>query len=497
MMKRIMAVLLTVLLLSTAAAAFAEDTTSGDPPDMPTGEGGEMGDPPDGMGGGDMGSGGMPGGGQSGQPSSYTAVYSYDSDAEIDGEAIASTGSDESAILVSGGTVTVSDVTVDRTSSDSTGGDSSSFYGVGAALLATSGTLKITNSTITTNSSGGAGVFAYGDSVVYVSDTTITTEQGTSGGIHAAGGGTLYASNLMVETSGASSAAIRSDRGGGLMVVDGGTYIANGSGSPAIYCTADIYVNNATLTATGSEAFCLEGLNTTRLYNCDLSGDMPDSSQSDIAWNVIVYQSMSGDAEVGKGTFEMVGGSLTAENGGMFYTTNTESEFILSGVEIIPSEDNDFFLRCSGNANQRGWGTTGANGADCTFTGIGQEMTGDVIWDSISQLDLYLTSGSVLTGAVIDDESYAGDGGSGYCSLYIDENSSWIVTGSSVLTNLYNAGTITDAEGNAVSIVDSNGEVLVEGVSAYTITVTNYSTACDLSDAGTATDWSDYAVSFE
>ena len=36
----------------------------------------------------------------------------------------------------------------------STGGDSSSFYGVGAAVLTTDGTVKATNSTITTDADG-------------------------------------------------------------------------------------------------------------------------------------------------------------------------------------------------------------------------------------------------------------------------------------------------------------------------------------------------------
>lgn len=36
----------------------------------------------------------------------------------------------------------------------STGGDSSSFYGVGAAVLTADGTVKVTNSTITTDAAG-------------------------------------------------------------------------------------------------------------------------------------------------------------------------------------------------------------------------------------------------------------------------------------------------------------------------------------------------------
>ena len=46
-------------------------------------------------------------------------------------------------------------------------------------------------------------------------------------------------------------------------------------------------------------ALCLEGLNAVRLYDCTLSGDMPDQAQNDNTWTVILYQSMSGDAQVG------------------------------------------------------------------------------------------------------------------------------------------------------------------------------------------------------
>ena len=441
------------------------------------------------------GPGGMGGpGGQSSAPDSYDAVTEYTEDTQVSGSQVDSTGTDENAVLVAseGVTATLDDMTITRDSGDSSGGDSASFYGVGAAALVTDGTLVISNSTITTDAAGGAGVFAYGNGTAYVSDTTITTAQDTSGGIHVAGGGTLYAWDLTVETSGESAAAIRSDRGSGTMVVDGGSYTSNGVGSPAVYSTADITVHNADLTSTGSEAVCIEGLNTLRLFDCDLSGNMSDLEQNDCTWNVILYQSMSGDSQVGNSTFEMVGGSLTAQNGGMFYTTNTESTFLLSGVDITGAADSKFLLRCTGNANQRGWGASGANGADCHFTGSDQALDGDVIWDSISSLDFYLTQGSVLTGAVLQDESCAGDGGDGYANLYIEEGSTWVVTGDSVLTSLQCAGTVVDADGNTVSITGADGTVYVSGTSPYTITVQSYSATPDLSGASTPDLWSDY-----
>ena len=467
----------------------------GEPPEKPDGDNGEApsGEKPDGEPPQGDGQGGP--GGQSQGVESYDAANDYTEDATVDGETLSSTGTDENVAHISNGAkVSIKNSTITREASDSQGGDNSSFYGVGAAILATDGEAYVSNSTIDTDSKGAAGLFAYGDETVYAANDTITTKQDTSGGIHAAGGGKLYAWDMTVETNGESSAAIRSDRGGGTMVVDGGTYTSNGVGSPAIYSTADISVNNATLTANGSEAICIEGLNSIHLFDSDLTGNMSDDEQNDCTWNVILYQSMSGDSEVGNSTFEMDGGTLTAKNGGMFYTTNTESTITLSDVNITYADDNDFFLKCTGNSNERGWGESGKNGADCLFTATQQEMQGDVVWDSISQLDFYMTDGSTLTGAVTDDESNAGEGGDGYCNLYIGEGCTWTVTADSTLTSLSTGGTIIDVDGNTVTIKGADGTVYVEGESSYTVTVDSYSDNADLSGASSATQWTDYEV---
>lgn len=443
----------------------------------------------------DMGGGQGGPGGQASGVDSYDTVNEYSSDETVSDTSLESTGTDENAALISNGAeVTFSNDAISRTSSDSQGGDNSSFYGVGAAVLATDGTAYVKDSTVTTDSKGGAGLFAYGDGTVYVADTDITTQQDTSGGIHAAGGGKLYAWDLNVETNGESSAAIRSDRGGGTMVVDGGTYTSNGVGSPAVYCTADIAVNNAELTANGSEAVCIEGLNSLRLYNSNLTGNMSDDDQNDTTWTVILYQSMSGDSEVGNSTFQMDGGTITSKNGGLFYTTNTECTITLKDVDITYNDDNEFFLQCTGNNNQRGWGQSGANGSDCNFTADSQDMKGNVIWDSISDLDFYMINGSTLEGAFVNDESNAGNGGDGYCNVVIDKDSTWTVTGDSTITSLSNAGTITDADGKTVSIVGTDGTTYVEGDSDYTITVGSYQDSADTSASTTVDDWSNYEV---
>lgn len=515
-MKKAFTIAMAIVMLMSNAISFGETTPppipdgeamQGSPAEMPGGgnmntppekPNGEMNNPMD-MPSGDMGGMGNPmdmpggmGGGMQSAPTEYAAVYTVTEDESFDGE-MESTGTDENVIHVESGTASIEEASIQRESSDSTGGDASSFYGVGAAILATGGTTVIENSAISTDAAGGAGAFAYGDGVIYISDTAISTQQDTSGGIHVAGGGTLHARNLTVETNGESAAAIRSDRGGGTMTVDGGRYTSNGVASPAVYVTADISINNADLSATASEALCMEGLNTVRLFDCNLSGAMQDLSQNDNTWTVIVYQSMSGDSEIGKGRFEMSGGTLESANGGLFYTTNTESEFILSNVAITACEDSEYFLRVTGNTNQRGWGNVGSNGAECVFTGLNQLMEGNVIWDNISTLDMYIAESSHLIGAVVNEAAYEG---SGYCKLYIDASSMWIVTGDSVLSELYCEGSIVDSEGRNVSVVSADGTVLLEGDSEFSVTVDAYSDVCDLSGMGVCSDWADYAVEF-
>lgn len=304
----------------------------------------------------------------------------------------------------------------------------------------------------------------------------------------------MYAWDMEVETNGESAAAIRSDRGGGTMVVDGGNYTSNGVGSPAIYSTADIAINNAKLTANGSEAVCIEGLNSIHLYNSQLTGTMGMDERNDCTWNVILYQSMSGDSKIGNSTFEMQGGSLKANHGGMFYTTNTESTIMLSNVTIDNAKDSNFFLKCTGNQNQRGWGTAGSNGADCLFTADNQIMEGNVIWDSISQLDFYIKENSQLTGAVVQDESAAGSGGEGWCNLYLGEGCTWTVTADSTLSALASEGSIVDEKGNTVTVQNTDGTIYVKGTSNYTITVENYDDTANFSEAAKTTEWGNYQI---
>ena len=370
-----------------------------------------------------------------------------------------STGDDENALRIDGATVILDGITVDKASGATSNTENGDFYGVNAALLATNGaTVTIQNATVTSSAQNGNGVFSYGSgTTVNISDSTITTTADNSGGIQTTGGGTTNAQNLTVETSGNSAAAIRSDRGGGTVNVDGGTYTSNGYNSPAVDSTADITVKNAVLTANNSEALVIEGKNSITLENCDVTGNMSDTqgtSSDENVHNVMIYQSMSGDADVGTSTFSMTGGSLTAKNGDMFYVTNTHCMLTLSGVTIENQDAEAALLRVVGNSASHGWGSAGSNGAQVEFTADSQILEGDIVVDTISTLNLTLTNGSSFTGTVnIIDNAQGGTAVSDNAVVTVESGCAWTLTGDCVITSLTNNGTI-NYNGHTITLAD-------------------------------------------
>ena len=216
---------------------------------------------------------------------------------------------------------------VDVTKTGDADGDEADFYGTNAAVYAEEGaTLDLEDITVSTNGTHANAVFSYGEgTTIDIADSTIDTTGNCSGGIMVTGGGELNATNLTIHTTGNSSAAIRSDRGGGTQNVTGGTYTTDGTGSPVIYSTADVTVNDATLTSTASQGVVVEGKNSVTLNNVNLtaSNTTKNSDKSDWYQAVMIYQSMSGDAAEGEASFAMSGGTLTNKNGDIFFVNNT------------------------------------------------------------------------------------------------------------------------------------------------------------------------------
>lgn len=235
-------------------------------------------------------------------------------------------------------------------------GDNTSFYGMNSAILAKSGAnLTLKNITVITSAAGANDVFSYGGSLsndsssgdgttITINDSKIITNADNSGGIMTTGGGIMNAYNLDIETSGTSSAAIRTDRGGGVVTVSGGTYKTKGQGSPTIYSTADVIVNDATLTSEASEGIVIEGKNSVTINNCTLTDTNNKlNGQTTTYKNIFLYQSMSGDALLGTSSFTFTNSKIVTNKGDTLYVTNTKATINLTNNTIINNDETGIF----------------------------------------------------------------------------------------------------------------------------------------------------------
>ena len=355
----------------------------------------------------------------------HKGATTIDKDTENAEASYTSTTGGESALLVTGGTVALDAPIITKTGNDS--GDSADFYGTNAAVLAMDGaSLNISGGSVETDGEHANAVFSYGTgTTIEINETKITTKNNTSGGIMVTGGGKLNATNLTVETSGNSSAAIRSDRGGGTITVDGGTYTTHGVGSPAIYSTADISVKDAILTSTSSEGVVIEGLNSVSLSNVTLTDTNNQlNGQSETYKNIFIYQSMSGDAEKGTGTFTAKNSKVITNQGDHFFITNTTAVINLMGTKFTQNDAGGGFLR----AQTSKWGTEGKNGGQVTVNADRQEIIGNINIDGISSLQLNLSTSYVKAGFY----------GEGTKNLKVSKDSVIVLTGDSYITTLEN-----------------------------------------------------------
>ena len=457
-------------------------------------------EPPSGGMGGAPGEGGMGGaGGANTMTFDYTGSYS--GALAADGESVSAsdtayeaTEADQNAALAqNGGALALTGVTLTK-SGDDTDGDRCNFYGANSILLAVGegSSATVSDSTLTATSEGSNAIFATDGASVTASGVTIHTTAGNSRGLDATYGGIIDATDMDITTEGDHCATVATDRGGGTIAVADSDLATAGSGSPLLYSTGDIEVTGVTGTATGSQIAGMEGLNTILINNSTLESTITGATASDpVADGVIIYQSTSGDAEATTGetaTFQAADSTLKSaiQSGSMFYLTNTSADVVLKGTTLDFDSDAADLLLAAGN-DSNNWGSAGSNGATVRLTGIGQTLSGNVVADTISSVDLHLTQASTWTGSASIEQNSAGSTSDAPITVNVDGTSTWVVTEDCTISalNVANGARIVDASGRTVSIV-AGGQVVVSGDSDLTVTVTGtYSTDYDGSTAGT------------
>ncbi len=452
-------VMILAIALMVTACQSSKEAERGTPP---AGQGGQGtppsgsppgGMPPNGFGGGNPPGGSPPNGGQpTGQngganqkgPETFSGSYVQNGGlVTVASKTYRSEKADTSGIVVTGGGSLVGRNLKIETGGNSSSQENSSFYGLNAGILAVKGAgILLSQVEVNTAGSGANGIFANGDGS-HVSIFGGSVHAAGQGGhaIMASQAGSIEAEDLVMSTSGANSGAVATDRGGGSIAVRGGSIKTSGPDSPAVYSTGSISLSGTRLESTGAEAAVIEGSNSIWLSDCELS------SSKDRKWGVMIYQSMSGDANGSSGRFSMSGGSLSysGAEGPLFYVTNGTGLIRLSGVNV--SVASGLLV----NAAAGRWGRSGTNGANVVLSVEKQQLLGDLMADGLSAVTIALSAGARWCGAVNSS------GSAKSATVILDAESSWTMSADSRVTVLEEASGVT---GSSISNIQSGGHKL-------------------------------------
>ena len=376
------------------------------------------------------------------QPGSNTNDYDYSTitavstDQSLSNADLSSTTSDQSVVYITTSGLTITDSTLTKSSGDSSNTENSEFYGVNAAVLVQGGEVSITGGNINTNAKGANAICATNNGKVTISGTTIkSTGDSSARGLHATYGGSITATGVSISSTGGSCATLATDRGEGTVSCTNCELSTAGSGSPLIYSTGDITVSKTTGTSTGAQAVVVEGKNTATVKDssnlkCNGIGNRNNVDQC----GVMLYQSMSGDADDGISTFncensniEIQSGSSVYSSAPMFFITNTDAFIKLNGCTFTYGSGT--FLSAKGTSE---WGTSGSNGGDVILNLTNQNIVGDFVVDANSDLTINMVN-STITGK-INSAKTADD-----LSINLDSASKITLTGNSYYTSISNS----------------------------------------------------------
>ena len=394
--------------------------------------------PPSDQGG--QGGPGEQGGQESGSgSSSSSSSYDYSSysatstNTNLSGETISSTTSGQSAVYITQTGITIDNSQISKSGDIASGStEDSEFYGINAAVLVQGGGLTMNGGSISTSARGGNSLVATNGGTVTISGTTIKSSGSASArGLHATYGGVITASNMDISSTGGSCATLATDRGEGTVSCSNCTLSTAGAGSPLIYSTGNITVSDTTGTSSAAQAIVVEGKNSATIKDSKLKCTAnPNNKDDECA--VLIYQSMSGDAESGtssfnceKSTIEILSTSSYYTEAPIFYITNTDANIALN--ECTFTYGSDVFIV----VDEGSWGTSGSNGGTVTLTLTNQNIEGDIIVGSSSSLTIKMTNSSIK-GTINNDKT------AGTLAIELDSDSTITLTGNSYYTSLTN-----------------------------------------------------------
>ncbi len=326
-------------------------------------------------------------------------------DATITGGTYSTDETDTNVFLVvNGGHLTLSNAEIVKAGDAGTNdskrssdvSDEYNFYGINSVILVVGedSSAEITDCTITSDCSGANAIFSTDGATVTVENVQIDTTGNSSRGVYATYGGVIDANRLTITTAGAHCAPIATDRGGGCVTVRNSVVNCSGDGSPCIYSTGEITVENVVGTSTGAQAAVIEGKNSITMTGCtfEVSGDGNNG--------IMLYQSMSGDASdadatASVSTLTMTDTTINVTNGGpLLYVTNTNSVVNLNGGNTLTADGGVFASAGTGR-----WGKDGSNGGTLTINVTDDSISDSLEADEISTITVNAAGSASVTGS--------------------------------------------------------------------------------------------------
>ena len=369
----------------------------------------------------------------------YANYNAVSNDENLSGKTLSSTTADQSVVYITQSSISIINSNLKKESGDSSKTENSEFNGVNAAVLVNGGGLTMTGGTVTTAAKGANAICATNGGKVNISGTKITsTGESSARGLHATYGGEINADNVEISSTGGSCATLATDRGEGTVTCTRCSLSTAGAGSPLIYSTGIITISGTSGQSTGAQAVVVEGKNTASVLatsNLNCYG-LPNAENDIDICGVMLYQSMSGDADSGTSIFTCQSSTITIDSNSrvystapMFFITNTDA--LINVEDCTLTYGSQIFLKAAGTDR---WGDSGTNGGVVTLNLKNQNVVGNFIIDSSSGLTINLENSSI-EGIINGDKNGA------KVEINLDSDSIITLTGNSYYTSLTNENT--------------------------------------------------------
>ena len=390
----------------------------------------------------------------------YSGYSANSTNKNLTEETLSSNTEDQSVVYITIPGITISNSQLKKSSGNSSNIENSEFYGINAAVLVQGedAEVNIINGTIETAARGANAVCATNSGRVTLSRTIINSTADRSGrGLHSTYGGVIAAKDVTISTTGGSCATLATDRGEGIVNCTNCNLTTEGSGSPLIYSTGEITINHTNGKANGAQCVVVEGKNSATIKeNSSLKCSGIGNRNNVDNCGVMLYQSQSGDADIGTSTFNCENSELEIlssnssiySSAPMFLITNTKATINLESCTFTYGSGK--FLNSSGTSE---WGTNGLNGGTVILNLVNQNIIGDFVIDSISTLNLNMKN-STIKGKFNNAKN------NGTISINLDSSSRITLTGDSYITSLNNSDPNgTNINRGTYDFKDNNGSI--------------------------------------